>query len=414
MPTKRRRFGYLRRLASGRWQASYVGPDGLRRSAPRTFTNKTDADRWLGGVEADIASDRWLDPSAGRQTLGRFAEQWIDQRSALRPRTVDLYRWLARKYIAPGLGRVALADLSPAMIRSWRQQLIDAGASQSVCAKAYRLLRSILNTAVDDHAIVRNPCRIRGAGDERPAERPVLTVEQVVDLSNAVPSRYRALILVATFASLRWGEATALRRCDVDLEHCSVNVRAAFVERSNGSLELGPPKSRAGTRRIAIPGRIAEILAAHIDEYVSHDAEALIFAGPTGRPLRRSNFNKAAGWKRAAAGIGVPLLHFHDLRHTGNTFAASTPGASIRDLMERMGHDSMQAALIYQHRTRSADRRIAASMDDRIPAVIARGSHAVDLNQQRIVRRGHAGPSGPGFPTGAGDENRTRTVSLGS
>ncbi|MGI8881243.1 MAG: tyrosine-type recombinase/integrase [Jatrophihabitans sp.] len=173
-------------------------------------------------------------------------------------------------------------------------------------------------------------------------------------------------------------------------------------------------KSRAGTRRIAIPDRIAEILAEHIEEYVAHEADALIFTGPTGRPMRRSNFNKSSRWKAAAAGVGVPLLHFHDLRHTGNTFAASTPGASTRDLMERMGHDSMQAALIYQHRTRGADRRIASSLDDRLPAVIARGSHAVDLDEQRRARRGPESPLGRGFLPGAGDENRTRTVSLGS
>ena len=64
--------------------------------------------------------------------------------------------------------------------------------------------------------------------------------------------------------------------------------------------------------------------------------------------------------------IGKPGLHFHDLRHTGNTLAASS-GASTRDLMARMGHDSMNAALIYQHATSEADRAIADALDRKLP-----------------------------------------------
>jgi hypothetical protein len=77
------------------------------------------------------------------------------------------------------------------------------------------------------------------------------------------------------------------------------------------------------------------------------------------------NFNPLVGWLEAVEAIGEPGLHFHDLRHTGNTLAAAT-GVSTRDLMARMGHDSMNAAIIYQHATREADRVIADGLDARL------------------------------------------------
>jgi hypothetical protein len=81
---------------------------------------------------------------------------------------------------------VAVAGITPDMIRNWRFTLLAAGVSESAAAKAYRLLRAVLATAADDRVIARNPCRIRGAGDERPAERPVLTVAQVFDLADRI------------------------------------------------------------------------------------------------------------------------------------------------------------------------------------------------------------------------------------
>ena len=373
----RRRFGALRQLPSGRWQASYVAPDGLRRRAPQTFPTKTDGEQWLVVIEAQLLSQDWRDPSIGRVRLSHYAKAWIDQRPNLRPKTLDLYRWLDAKYLQPALGYLPLAGITAPRVRSWRADLLASGVSESTCAKAYRLLRAILNTAVADSILARNPCRIPGAGLEHPAERPTLTIEQVMALSQQMPPRFGALVIVATFGSLRYGEATALHREDVDLNERTVTVRATFIERSNGAMELGPPKSRAGVRTIVLPDFAAQTLAEHLDEYVGQARDALIFTGVKGGPLRRSQFNPTVDWREAVTAIGVPHLHFHDLRHTGNTLAAGTPGTSTRDLMERMGHDSTRAALIYQHATREADSRIADALDLQNPPRCghSRGGH---------------------------------------
>jgi integrase len=179
--------------------------------------------------------------------------------------------------------------------------------------------------------------------------------------------RYLALVLLATFASLRWGEATALRRCDLDLESGTVRVRAAFVERSTGEILLGPPKSRAGRRVVGIPRAIIPVLREHLSVFVKGEPDALVFPGAMGGPLRRGNFNKMSAWPYAARSVGAAGLHFHDLRHTGNTFAASS-GAGLRDLMARMGHDSERAAMIYQHEARGADQAITDAIDSHVQA----------------------------------------------
>lgn len=139
--------------------------------------------------------------------LGVYADQWITQRPGLRPCTTELYRWLLRKHIAPYLGGTELGKLSTAVVRQWRADRLAAGVSESVTAKAYRLLRAVLSTAVDEDKILqRNPCRVRGADREHPEERPVLSVAQVFDLAGRMPARFRALVLLAAFTSLRWGE----------------------------------------------------------------------------------------------------------------------------------------------------------------------------------------------------------------
>ena len=140
----------------------------------------------------------------------------------------------------------------------------------------------------------------------------------------ACDRRYRALVLLATFSSLRWGEATALRRCDLDLDAATVRVRAAYIERSTGEILLGPPKSKAGRRVVGIPDVIIPALREHLSVFVKDEPGALVFAGQKGGPLRRGNFNKMSGWPQAVRTIGMAGLHFHDLRHAGNHFAASS------------------------------------------------------------------------------------------
>ncbi|MFI9840592.1 tyrosine-type recombinase/integrase [Nonomuraea sp. NPDC051941] len=148
---------------------------------------------------------------------------------------------------------------------------------------------------------------------------------------------------------------------DVDLVAKAVRVRVAFVERSTGRLLLGPPKSKAGRRTVGI----IPILKEHTDTYVQDEPGALMFPAAKGGPMRRSGFSTRTRWVDVVKDMGLPGLHFHDLRHTGNMLAAMS-GAGLKDLMARMGHDNVRAAMIYQHAVRGADQVITDAIDQQL------------------------------------------------
>ena len=257
-------------------------------------------------------------------------------------------------------------------VRRWRKKLLDAGVSAVTLAKAYRLLKAILATAADDGAIKRNPCRIKGAGQEKSPERPTLTIPQVFALAEAIGQRYRALVLLAMFSSLRWGELAGLRRCDIDLDARTVRVARQLTEVRGRGIEFGPPKSEAGRRVVPIPEVIISVVRWHLSCFAQPGDEWLVFTSPTGMPLRHSAFRQRV-WLKALSTAGLADLHFHDLRHSGNTLAASA-GASLRELMDRMGHDSERAAMLYLHGSDARQHQIADSLSKLAREELKRGS----------------------------------------
>jgi hypothetical protein len=148
---KRRQFGAIRQLPSGRWQARYRHPITNRViPGPETFATKADAGRWLATIEADLARGRYVDPFAGRELLSTFAERWLKERP-LRPRTVELYRGLLDRYVLADLGTVPLQGITPGVVRTWHADLLSQGRpGQVTVAKAYRLLHAICATATED------------------------------------------------------------------------------------------------------------------------------------------------------------------------------------------------------------------------------------------------------------------------
>jgi integrase len=172
-------------------------------------------------------------------------------------------------------------------------------------------------------------------------------------------------VLLATFGGLRWGELAALRRCNLDLDARTVRVDASVSEMKTGELITGRPKSDAGVRVVALPEIVIGDLAWHLQRFSEAGPDGLVFVGEHGAQLRRSNFTKI--WARAVAKPQVPEIHIHDLRHTGNTLAAMT-GASLKELMARMGHSSTKAAMIYLHAAKDRDRAIADALGEIVKA----------------------------------------------
>ncbi len=324
---------------------------------------------FLAEVQSELARGEWFDAEAGKVTLAEYATAWLAERPNLSETTRERYDSAFRLQIRPGLGGKAVGEIREPMVRRWRNQLLDSGVGPASVAKAYRLLRAIMNTAVDDGLIRRNPCRIKGASKDGSPERPVLALSEVFAVAAAVPRRYRALVLLATFTSLRFGELAALRRSDVDVVTGTVFVTRGQVELSDGRLVVRAPKSEAGRRTVSVPAAILPDLEWHLEHFAEAGEDGRVFVGPKGGLLRRQNFRRI--WLRAVTAAGVKSVHFHDLRHTGNTLAAAS-GASLRELMVRMGHASTRAAVIYQHATSERDRHIAEALSTQITAARAR------------------------------------------
>ena len=362
MATKRR-FGRVRQLPSKRWQARYPGPDGKDHNASFTFKTKRDAEQWLTLKEADIKRGDWLDPEASAVAFKEYAANWVDQHE-LSPKTLELYEGLLRNHLNPAFGGMGIGDIKEEHVRKWRAERLKAGPKAKkpfgpvTVAKRYRLLRAILNTAVRDKRIKENPCQIEGADKGSSAERPVLSVAEVFRLADSIAPRYRALILLATFGNMRWGELAGLRRRNLDLEAGTVRVDETVYEL--GPLVKGTPKSEASKRKIAIPDLIIPDLRQHLATFAAEGPDGFVFVGVRGGQLRRNNFSKH--WANALDAAGLPRgVHLHDLRHTGNTFAAEA-GASLAELMSRMGHSSTRAARIYLHARQERDKEIATTL----------------------------------------------------
>jgi integrase len=384
---RRRRFGAVRELPSGQWQARYKGPDGTMHAADHTFPNKTDAEVWLTVKEAEIISGDWINPDAGRVNFDKYAAAWIEERPGLRAKTIELYRYLLRYHLSPTFGAKTVADIKEAHVRRWRKELLGGGASSVTTAKAYRLLKAVLNTAADDGLIRRNPCRIKGAATEQSPERPVLTIAQVYALADAIDPRYRALVLLGTFGSLRWGELAALRRCDIDLDNLTIRVERQLTETHSGGLAFGPPKSNAGKRKVSFPRIITPELDEHLATYTGQGDDALVFTSPAGTPMRHSNFYRRF-WLPAVRKEGLQGTHFHDLRHAGNALTADA-GANLRELMDRMGHSTTRAALIYLHSTDERQRTIADIIDQRTRAELRKTGNP---SGTKVARRPQQAP----------------------
>ncbi|MDQ3640921.1 MAG: tyrosine-type recombinase/integrase [Actinomycetota bacterium] len=335
-----------------------------------TFRTKAAAEGEFARALSDQGRGAWVTPEQGRMALAEYATAWLESRltsrgEPLRPRVRELYEGYLRLHILPDLGTVPLGRMTTATVRRWHAGLLADGPGPSTVAKCYRLLRAILNTAVEDGHLVINPCSIKGAGVEPCEERSIPTIGQVYALADAVAPRFRALVLLAAFGGLRRGELFGLTRRDLDLLHLTVDVRAQRQESSRGEALIGPPKTIAGRRTLALPTELVPALEDHLARWVSAEPGALVFVGEGGGALRAGVWQRE--WDRARQSLDLAHLHLHDLRHVAGTLAAAT-GAGTKEIMRRLGHATQEAALRYQHATDERDRVLAAGIDHLIQA----------------------------------------------
>jgi integrase len=338
-----------------------------------TFAAKADALAYLSSIESDLRRGAWIDPRSGKVTLRDYANEWIGQRSDLAVRTTELYAYLLRQHVNPALGDVYLSALVPSGIRGWHAEL--SSRHPSTAAKCYRLLSSILRTAVTDGLILSSPCKVDGAGIERPLERPIATLAEIESLTLAMPEHLRLLVPLATWCQLRRGEFLGLRRKDIDALHLKIRVEQSRTFTMEGRSIVKQPKTAAGHRNLAVPPFLMIQIVDHLERFTGGTPDSLVFTGKTGVLLMRNVLQTS--WARARLSVGRKDLHLHDLRHTGLTLAAAT-GATTAELMHRAGHSSAAAALRYQHATQDRDRVLADALE-----VLVKPSEVTPLLKER-------------------------------
>jgi integrase len=311
---------------------------------------------------AGLNRNQWPDSTEMGGRIGpkrAYANEWLSPRPDLALRTRELHRYVLDRHVLPKLGDATLAGLAPSKIRGWHAAI--AQDHPATAAKSYRLLSSIMRTAVEDGLILNTPCRVKGAGVERAAERPIATVAEIEALSIAMPEHLRLAVLLAAWCQLRRGEILGLRRSDIDLLHALITIEQTRTFTMAGESLIKPPKTATSRRKVAVPRHLAGPIVEHLVKFTGNQSDDLVFSGRSGVQLTRDALQ--GSWERARASIGRPDLRLHDLRHTGLTLAAAT-GATTAELMHRAGHTSATAALRYQHATHDRDRVIADALGD--------------------------------------------------
>ncbi len=376
---KRGAFGTAHKLPSGRYRAMYFGPDGRRYNAPKTFLTEKDARGWLSLRQAEIIRKAWTPPEADavpqpKLTFETYADTWLKQRD-LKDRTREHYEKLLEDHIKPRFGQLPIASITADDVRAWHAKM--GNKTPTLRAHCYGLMRTIMGTAASDGKISANPCVIRGAGSARRVHkiRPA-SLEEIAIIAEEMPDRYRAMVLLASWCALRFGELTELRRRDITIveptddelanalanseeppaAYGTVRVERAVVRVESG-FEVTTPKSDAGIRDVEVPPHLLPVLKEHLARHVDDDRDALLFPAQQGGHLAPASLYRHFYPARETA--GRPDLRWHDLRHSGAVLAAAT-GATLAELMARLGHSTPAAAMRYQHAARGRDRQIAA------------------------------------------------------
>lgn len=377
----KRSFGYIRKLASGRYQASYIGPDGKRYFGPGSFRAKKDADSWLSKRQVDIQSEEWTSPAQRNANLDRQGSEFATETLAsvlekvlanrltknakpLRENTKDLYRRLAKSSLETFL-EVPLSSITKEQVDNWYRSRVSA-SKITTASKGYKLLNMVMKWAVKEGIVATNPCQIDGAqsatsGKDVGSPLP----EEVRAIANAMPERLKFSVILAAYAALRYGELTELRRKDIIFyfengeEHFKLNL-CRGVTYFNKTFHVGAPKTKSSRRTIEVTKFLIPELREHLDRYVGHEKDSLLFPGLDGSWLRHDVFIRF--WNRAveSAGLQGRGLVPHSLRHFGATQMV-TAGATLPELKLWLGDSSTEAVARYLHAT-DRNRGLANSM----------------------------------------------------
>lgn len=318
------------------WRAVWKDPAGQRQTKAG-FPTKAAADRYLEDVTADLNSGAYSDPRLALTTFEALAERWFRTLRDKSPNTIAGYRSLLDVHVLPRWGGVPLGEIDNLGLSEW---LAELPLSLSRRRQALRVVTAVLRLAIRSGYIAKNPSE--GIELPEPPKRErYLTPVEVARLADALSPGYDALVLVMAFGGLRWGEAVALRRRDVDVERGRLMVSRSLIEKPGGGFMFKATKT-ARARTVVVPPGVADRLIRHMSAN-SEDMETLVFTSTRGQPLRRSNFSRRY-WQPAVTLAGLKDVTPHDLRHTSAAFLIAA-GAPALQVQTHAGHGSARVTL---------------------------------------------------------------------
>lgn len=356
--------------AGRRYRVIYRTPE-RKQTSKRGFRTKRDAELFLASVEVSKARGEFIDPGAARMTVGELGPDWLRRQSHLKPSSLRPLEASWRNHVLPDWGNVPVSEIRRTAVQQWVSELTtgDAAAtpprkakSATVVIRAYGILASILDGAVDDRRVLSNPAR--GVNLPRKGKKAhiYLSHEQVHQL--AAESKHETLVLVLAYCGIRWGEAVALRVRHLDMLKRRIRVEENAVEVGT-KIEVGTPKNHK-RRTVPFPRFLAEPLAAMC---AGKGRDDLVFPGEDGEGYLRSTRvqEDRGGWfSGAVKRAGVPRITPHDLRHSAASFAVSA-GANVKAVQRMLGHSSAAMTLdIYADLFDADLDAVADALDDAV------------------------------------------------
>lgn len=361
----RRRFGAVRKLPSGRFQASYVH-EGKRLSAPITFAKERLAHEWLTRTEAAIIEGHWRPDLDTTITLHELGRRWLendhDKRasSALRDKTI-------LKQISPSLGdkrvtAVTRSDIQE-QVNTWRIDPHGKPRAASTLGRMHSTLRTVFNYARDLELVTINPAMRIRLPNPTPPRRKLPEPGELYKLAEALGKEQALFMWLGAIGGLRWAEVAGLRTTSISGNLLTVDGQLSR-ERT-----IEPTKTASGVRTLALP----EWLAIEILE-VSRGKRELIFTDSGGDGISYTNWRRRT-WLPACEKAGLSGLRFHDLRAMAATALISS-GASIKTTQARLGHSSPHVTLaLYARATSESDALAAAALGEIFTKPVARILH---------------------------------------
>ena len=367
----KRSFGHIRKLPSGKHQASYSSPLGGRVNAPHTFLTRGDASAWLSAQEVMISSGKWEDHAVKVAVIPKATDfrAYVDRHiklqtnadgSLLRESTKSLYKRLLRVNLR-AFHDSSIEEITAAQVSEWWAASISSGKKTSA-SKAYKLLSASLKRAVGEKLIPTNPCMVKGAQSAVSGKKVLIpTLEEVGLIAQNINPRYSRMVILMAFGGFRFGEVTELRRKDV--AETVVNGKRAYVFRveravtlvgtevSKGHHVVDKPKSEAGIREVTVTSMLTPMIESILTE-LDEDPETLLFCRASGSNAHIRHDVFMNSWRPALlrAGIAAGKYAPHSLRH----FAGShlhLAGANIPELKQWLGDKSTAAVMRYVHTT---------------------------------------------------------------